>query len=125
MVAERGIITACYLLHFGQAVPGHGREVMMFIMITYVQVRDIQRSVIALGFLVAMSEKMFLDPAGAERVKTDGKEKADQQVNGGFCPRKYMMAAIKTICTSQFTIVHPSNNLISFNRKGRIIWKIG
>jgi hypothetical protein len=45
-------------------------------MVAHVEVHRIQHTVITFCFLVAVGEKMFLDPACPERVQANGKKEA-------------------------------------------------
>ena len=57
----------------------------MFVVVADVESHDIEDTIIAEGLLLfIVGEIMFLYPAGAEGVKADGKEEAQQQVSDGL-----------------------------------------
>src|ERR1700754_3348146 len=85
MTHEAVIITRGCLLDLWQLVPGNGREVMVFVVIAHIEGYGIQDTIIAESLLdLVVSQIVFLDPAGSERVEADGEEEAKQEVNDRF-----------------------------------------
>ena len=85
MVFEVIVVARCALTDLGQFIPGNGREIVVFVMVADVEGYDIEDAVVAEGFLLfVVGQVVFLYPPGAERMKTDGEEEAQQQVTDGL-----------------------------------------
>jgi hypothetical protein len=76
------IVSRGSLFYLGQFVPGNGRKIVVFVMISYVKGYIVEYAIIAKRFLLfVVCQIMFLDPAGSQRVKSDREEEAEQEVN--------------------------------------------
>jgi hypothetical protein len=87
VIIERIIVFRGGLTDRGQLIPGNGRKVVVFVMMTHVKGDQVEPAIVAMGLLMLIVGKIvFLYPAGAERVEADGEEEAGEQVNDRFRP---------------------------------------
>lgn len=85
MIEERIVIIRGGLADLRQLVPGDGRKIVVFVMISYVEGDQVQDAIVAKGLLLFIVGKiMFLDPAGAQGMEADGEEEAEEEVNDRF-----------------------------------------
>ena len=85
MVKKCVVKTGSIFPDLWQTVPWYRREIMVFVVIAHVEGNDIQYAVVAKGFLFfVMGEIMFLDPPGAQWVKSYGEEEAGKKIYDGF-----------------------------------------
>ena len=85
MIEERIIILRSSFADLRQLVPGNGRKIVVFVMMPHVKGDEVQHAIVAKGLLLFIVGKiMFLDPAGAEGMEANGKEKAEEEINDRF-----------------------------------------
>src|SRR6266480_2769889 len=63
-----------------QIVPWNRRKIVMLVVIAHVQCHPINRSVITERFLVEIVRVMLLNPARADRMQPNGKQKREHQI---------------------------------------------
>src|SRR4051794_38232210 len=81
MGGQIGIELGCDRADLGQTMPRNRGEVVVFVMISDIERQDIQLAVVAEGFLITrINEVVPLNPAGAQRMQADGKEKRQNQI---------------------------------------------
>src|SRR6185437_1114652 len=61
---------------------------MVLIMIANIELDSIQNSIVTICFLRLIHKVMFLYPAAAKWVKTNGKHKAGEHIKHGYRPEK-------------------------------------